>query len=314
MPSLKRLLSLTVAITGALLVIVLVLALSQQRITTGYGEVLAKGGTIVFRFNSLRDHLINAMLEKKWESFRQAGDELEAINRELLTLLDHPYVPAGYKVSLADRVDIQRIALLAREIASDSDREKKSVQLAQALREMADQLIRLDRVLIGQMNERLIQFQKMAIGALTLICGMIGFLLTVLYRRGFSPLLSLVERLREGEDMQAIDAPRGSCVEFRQLVELIKKKSRSHPPSLKARRLFRARTINAVSNLLNGIINYAQILIDECQAREGSDAHRTMLRKIVTHSEEIARLVQPEEADRAESLTETGQEAALQAN
>jgi len=299
MLSLKKLLSLTVAVTTTLLVIVLLVAFFQRRITSSYGEVLEQGGAIVFRFNSLRDHLIEAMLEEKWDSFGKAGEELEAINRDLLKLLDHPYVPAGFKVSLADRVDIQGIALLVRKIGSDPEKKALSVQLAASLRIMADQLFRLDRVLVGQMNERLIQFQKMAIGALTLITGMTGLLLVVLYRRGFRPLLILINRLEKGTDANHISSPAGACREFGVLVRLIRGQAGTARDNGPRSALFpAARTINQISNLLNGIINYAQLLLDECQLRGGTDEQKTMLRKIVAHSEEISRLVRGKENER----------------
>ncbi len=293
MISLKKTLTWVLLITGCLLFLVLLLGLIQQRITTRYTEVIDRGEKIVFRFNSLRDHLTGSLLEKKWDRFRDATMEIEAINKDLVNLLDHPFIPPSYKLTLIDRVDIQSIALLARKLATDENKTGLALQLHDRLRIMADQLFRLDRILVSQMNDKLVQFQKMAIGALTLITGAIGLLLIILYRKGLRPLLVISEQIRESAPGSLIQPVEGSCREVRELTDqlnqLVVAADREEVP--RAKPVFMAHTINSVSNLLNGIINYSQLLLDECRSQGADAEHTAMLEKILDHSDHISSLL-----------------------
>ena len=303
MISLKKTLTGVLLITGCLLFLVLLLGLLQKKMTVRYNEVIDRGENIVFRFNSLRDHLTVSLLEEKWDRFREAPVEIEAINKDLLKLVDHPFVPASYKLTLIDKVDIQGIALLARKLAADRDKSGLALQLHDRLRTLADQLSRLDRLLVGQMNDKLIQFQKMAIGALTLITGAIGLLLIALYRKGLRPLLIISGQIKESKPGSTIEAVDGSCQEIHELTghlnQLVRAADRQEIPP--PRPMFMAHTINSISNLLNGIINYSQLLLDECRHEGADTGHTAMLEKILTHSDRISSLLHQENNDRMEA-------------
>ena len=293
MISLKKTLTSVLLMTGCLLFLVLLLSVRQQEMTERYTEIIDQGEKIIFRFNSLRDHLTVSLLEKKWDRFRGAAVEIEEINKDLVKLLDHPFIPASYKLTLIDKVDIQSIALLARKLVTDQDKSVLALKLHDRMRTMADQLFRLDRVLASQMNDKLIEFQKMAIGALTLITGAISLLLIVLYRKGLRPLLIISEQIRENESGRTLVPVAGACREIHELTsqmnQLVLNVDNQEPP--KPRPVFMAHTVNSISNLLNGIINYSQILLDECRGRGEDPVHTDMLAKILTHSDQISRLL-----------------------
>ncbi len=139
-------------------------------------------------------------------------------------------------------------------------------------------------------------FQKVVIGALGLIISLVSFSLILLHRNTVVPLLVMSQLLRSGTvGEKGISLTSPVAKEVVDLAESIEQlaaqtteqaKSDQNEKNINA---LMAETVNETTNQLNGIINYAQLLIDSHDGSELSDEQKMMLEKIMESSLEIAK-------------------------
>ncbi len=276
-----------------LLSVVIIMAFLQYRLTAQYNEIIDQGEKIVFRFSSLREYLTRAILERKWNQLEGFDTKIETLNSDFSKLLDHQLIPTQYKLALIDKVGIGEIALLARQLANEDDKLAPALKLHDRLRAMSDQLMQFDRVLIGQMKSNLVRFQNLIIGTLALITGAISLLFVFLYRKTLLPLMDLSKQVHEtGRDRELAIAP-GACQELKDLTGrlnfLLNSSEPGHPGE---GNIFSPHEVNVLSNQLNAIINYTQLLLDNDTHRENHPEEVKILRSIMMSGEQIGLILQ----------------------
>ena len=112
MVSLRKILFTIFCTVAGLLTLVIVLGLLQYRFTHEYDTIIYQGEKILFRFDTLREHLTRSMLSGNVQNIQDATTKIDALNADLTRLLENPLVPGEYKLALINQVDIPRIAAL----------------------------------------------------------------------------------------------------------------------------------------------------------------------------------------------------------
>lgn len=297
MISLRKILFTVFCAVAALLTMVVFLGLLQYRFTHDYDTIIYQGEKILFRFDTLRELLTRSMLAGTTADVEDVAGKIDAMNVELNRLLENPLVPGEYKLALINQVDLPGMALLARKVAQDPEDSKTVLQLHDQLRSLADNLMQFHRVLTGQMKTRLIRFQGLAIGALTLIIASVSLLVLFLYQKALMPLLSLGKSLQQTSLREPLPVDAKACREIAELTEKINELilegayAASRSEDGRGRFSFSPQELNSLSNSLNGIMNYTQLVIDECEKNQ-EEEHLEILLKIRDSSEKMGSIVQ----------------------
>jgi len=297
MISLRKILFTVFCAVAALLTLVVILGLFQYRFTHEYDAIIYQGEKILFRFDTLREHLTRSMLAGNLQNIQDSTAKIDALNADLTRLLENSLVPGEYKLALINQVDIPGIAVLASEVAEDPDNPKIALQLHDQLRILADNLMQFDRVLSGQMKTRLVRFQGLAIGALTFIIASVSLLILFLYQKALVPLMSLVQHLQQPNLRDPLQVDPRACREIADLTEHINLMiiegayAASRSDEGHGRFTLSPQELNKLSNHLTGIINYTQLLIDEGQ-QSGDDESLEMLVKVRENGERMGNILQ----------------------
>ncbi len=296
--SLRKILFSVFCAVAALLTVVVILGLIQYRFTRQFNTIIYQGEKILFRFTTLREQMTHSMLSESWGEVDKAADKVESLNSELTRLLENNQIPDEYKLALVNQVDLHGIALLARRVAAEPDTRRANVlQLNDQLRQLADNLMQFDRVLASRMRTRLVRFQGLAIGALTLIIAGVSLLIIFLYQKALMPLIALSQHLKKPNQVDPLSVDPRSCKEIKDLTQQINtmiaagRKASSHYDQNSRRYFFAPRELNRLSNYLNGIINYTQLLIDEGE-QDDDEESLEILRKVQQSGELMGSILQ----------------------
>ncbi len=295
MVSLRKILFSVFCGVAALLTLVVILGLIQYRFTHEYDTVIYQGEKILFRFDSLREHLTRSLLSRSSGGMEEAAAKVEALNVDLNRMLENTLVPGEYKLALINQVDLPGMALLIREVAENPDRTATVLKLHDQLRVLSENLMQFDRVLSGQMKTRLIRFQGLAIGALTLIIGSVSLLIIFLYQKAMMPLLALVRSLQQPMLRDPVPVDEKACREIVELTEqinllILEGLSRTDGDG-QGRFSFSPHELNRFSNALNGIMNYTQLLLDEGEGTLDEELLDLLL-KVRESTEKMGTIVQ----------------------
>ncbi|MCL7489123.1 MAG: hypothetical protein M8357_13230 [Desulfobulbaceae bacterium] len=307
MVSLRKILFTVFCAVAVLLALVVGLGLLQYRFTHEYDTVIYQGEKILFRFGTLREHLTRSMLAGNLQNIKDSTSKIDALNADLSRLLENPLVPGEYKLALINQVDIPGISVLAAEAAENPGNTKIALQLHDQLRILADNLMQFDRVLTGQMKTRLVRFQGLAIGALTFIIASVSLLVLFLYQKALVPLMSLVHHLQQPDLREPLQVDPKSCREIADLTERINSMiiegayAASRSDEGHGRFSLTPQELNKLSNHLNGIINYTQLLIDE-GGQSGDEECLDMLGKVRENGERMGNILQKKVGGKKEDV------------
>jgi hypothetical protein len=134
-----------------------------------------------------------------------------------------------------------------------------------------------------------------------LIIALTCFTLLILYQKSVKPLLYLtsqVNKTLDGEDFVAIAEDKNSSAEFKELIDslnqLLQSRQEDNAPNLtnNQREAEFSAIVNEVTNGLNGIINYSQLLADYCEAEDIGEEQKEILQKIINAGEKSAAILQ----------------------
>jgi hypothetical protein len=269
----------------------------QYRLAKDYDRVISQNERALFHYMTIRETITENLITGNWIQLDSVVGEIEKLNGELNRLKENKLISAQLKFAFADKIDLTGLAILLHQVSQASAIDDRSRQLQQQLRSISDYLIQYDRIVAGEARQRIVNFQKVVIGALGLIISLASMSLILLYRNTVSPLLLLSKRVRE-ETLQEGSFHLGKPV-VRELEDLIEgmeslaRKGRTEVSTLPdesgretARLLGEA--VNETTNRLNGIMNYAQLLYDSLENMEGAKEQRQMLQKIIEGGASIA--------------------------
>lgn len=297
MVSLRKILFTVFCAVAALLTLVVVLGLLQYRFTHEYDAIIYQGEKILFRFDTLQEHLTRSMLSGNTQNVQDATAKIDALNGDLTRLLENSLVPSEFKLALINQVDLPGISVLANDVAESPQDSKKALQLHDQLRILADNLMQFDRVVTGQMKIRLVRFQGLAIGALTFIIASVSLLVLFLYQKALVPLMTLAQQLQQTKLRDPLPVDPKSCREIAELTEHINKMIvegayvASRSDDSHGRFTLSPQELNKISNHITGIINYTQLLIDEGQL-SGSVESLEILGKVRENGERMGDILQ----------------------
>lgn len=282
---------------AVLLIFVIVLSVRQYQLTERYNSIITQSEKVIFQFSTIREQIMTSLIEKDWENIVSIADQLKNFNSTLARLQENTLIPGEYRLDMAKEVDLSGLVISSKEILTVNDKIAHSRNLQNKMRILADYLMQFDRIIVSQMREKVVQFQAIMIGSLGAVICLISFSLILLYKKTMIPLLRLSEQTTDPDiflngfsyDTNACD----EIADFTDSVNSMIQKNRenfSDEDNVRCHDEKLAKIINEITNLSNGIINYAQLLADSYREIGAGDEELKILYNIIEAAERIARL------------------------
>ena len=280
-------------VVGISLSVVIVLGIRQIQLNRGYSNISALSEKTLFAFSTVREQVTEALIGRDEQLLKAVIPEIEELNNAISRFFESDIIPGQYKLALTDKIDLAGLVIDIRKISSEPDLSGAGLKLQHDMRVIGDNLMKIDRVVTGQIRNGVVGFQLAIIGVLGLLISCLCFVMILLYRRTISPLFRLARQL---EDLQA-EPDRLVCggdaaTEIAGITESVNRLREKHrdaeadssQPHQDRQTL--ATTINETANGLNGMINYTQLLL-ESEAQLSSE-QKKMLEEIIGSGERIA--------------------------
>jgi|GEM_PF-4534533 len=295
----RRIAFILLGFTGLSLALLLALAVRQGQLYRGHQLLAAETEQLVFQLAVIREQVFEILIEERPDRMEPVVESLERLNSRLHGLADRLAATRTYRIGLLEGVDMAGLLLLIRTYQQG----ERSVQVVrginQRLRGLAERLVLLDRGVEAEGRARLMGFQRLVIGVMALLLvGLVGLVLA-----GYRCLAGPLERLRRAVEDAAAGAP---PVEFQpsgcQLLAPLEQgvatllRRETPGPGVTAKgqappELFEVMVgvAHEVGDLVNGMINYAQVLAD---GLNGGSPQGDVAGKLIKAGERVAQMVQ----------------------
>jgi hypothetical protein len=295
MYSLRKLVWGAYIVVGSLLALIIVLGARQYALSGQYTRIIEQSERAIFHFSTIRESITESLIDSRWQRLQHTIPDIEKLNSELVRLQENTLIPPEFRLAMVDKVDLAGVIISVRRLISGDAEPAERKKLQAQMRSIADHLLQYDRIIVSQARARILNFQMVIIGAMGLIISLASFSLNKLYGNTVVPLLQISNQLQSvGQLSNELSSGSGLSREVADLVMEIRKiavnaeYTGTLPGSPSAtQQLFFGEMINETTNLLNGIINYAQLMIDD-DSRELSTQDKEMLEKIIDSGVSIA--------------------------
>ncbi|MCX5870583.1 MAG: hypothetical protein NTY00_08105 [Deltaproteobacteria bacterium] len=297
MRSLRRLSAVTFLCTALLLGALVLTGLRQNILTSDYSTIVKESESTIFLYATIQEQATEGLLSRDPSQLLGAAKEFEQLQSRYVAMLDNRLIPSQYKLSFLQELDLGRAVINLRNLAENPANEDLTLKIMSQLRQMNKQFLQFDRIVVNEMRDRVMQYQKRALILMGMIIFLTCFSLIILYLKSVKPLIDIAtqaeQALLDGTPLQ-LRKEEKSSVEVRALItafnQLLQKPKEESPDDLTYNRReaeFSA-IINEATNRLNGIINYSQLLADYCEAENVGGEQKQILRKIIQDGEKCA--------------------------
>ena len=301
MRSLRRLSRITFLATALLLGLLVFTGYHQNKLRGNYNTIVKESERTIFLYSTVREQTTEGLLSRNPPPLLAAAKEFEKLHGRYTSMLDNHLIPSQYKLSFLQNLDLEQIVINLRNLAEEPENEDLVITILNQLRQINKQFLQFDRIVVGEMKNRVMQYQKRALILMGLIIALTCFTLIILYQKSVKPLLDLAaqaeQSLSDGE-LITLSAEKNSSVEVKALIasfnQLLHSPQENGTTDLThyRREAEISAIINEVTNGLNGIINYSQLLADYCEKEDVGDEQKQILYKIIENGEKSAVILQ----------------------
>ena len=301
MRSLRRLSGVTFLGTALLLGALVLTGFRQNSLMSDYSTIVKESESTIFLYATIREQATEGLLSRDPTPLLGAAKEFEQLQGRYTAMLDNPLIPGQYKLSFLQDLDLEQVVINLRNLAEKPVNEDLTLSIISQLRQINKQFLQFDRIVVSEMRNRVMQYQKRGLVLMGLIIFLTCFTLIILYLKSVKPLIDLAtqaeQALRDGtplelkEEKQSSVEVRALVTSFNQLLQNPKEES-SDDLTYNRREAEFSAIVNEVTNRLNGIINYSQLLADYCEAEEVADEQKQILCKIIENGEKSAVILQ----------------------
>jgi len=301
MKSLRSLSRITFLGTALLLGILVLTGFLQNNLINNYNAIVKESEGTIFLYATIREQATEGVLFRDSASLSGAAKEFEKLYARHTSMLDNHLIPSQYKLSFLRDLDLEQVVINLKNLAEKPDNEDLIIKTIGQLRQINKQFLQFDRIIISEMRNKVMQHQKRALILMGLIIALTCFTLIMLYQKTVKPLLNLtaqVEQTLADDEFPAIVEEKNSSVEIQALIASLNQlrhlREENNPtnPTHDQREAEFSAIVNEVTNGLNGIINYSQLLADYCEAENLGDEQKQILHKIIKTGEKNAAILQ----------------------
>lgn len=175
----------------------LCLGVRQYALYRDHEQVNAQNEKIIFQFAIIREHVTEALLEKSYNRLSGVAAEIEKLNINLSQILANRSIADEYKIGIVNAIDLPGIILLLRKLEGGEADPEIPRRLNGDMRTLGERLMLFDRVLVNLAKGKLVGFQNIVIGMLSLVVFLLTVLMLMFNRRIINPLLGLNVQAKE---------------------------------------------------------------------------------------------------------------------
>ena len=307
---LNRLFAAITAVVLACLLLVIALGVRQYLLYHRCQQAVAASDRLLFQFTAIKGHLNESLVLGEAVNLQQLNGELQQLEEEADGLHRNLLVPEGLKPSLLSRVDLVNLEVRLR--AVQERREEKVREAAELVRALTAANIGLQqfRLHLGDHTQAiLLGLHRIIVGALGLIVALTCSLLILLNHHLAAPMLRLCAlTARPGASGGAGDA---AC-SLQELTERVaglltggaggadgEVATRTGVEDIRRRAVcFRYAVAGSIgsemtsdlTNILNGVINYTQTLIDLGDGGETGPPREPLYQSLLKEEKKIVEL------------------------
>jgi len=301
MRSLRRLCRLTFLTTALLLGILVLTGYRQNNLMSSYNTIVDESEKTVFLYSTIREQTTEGLLAGKPSLLMAAAKEFEELHGRYTSMLENHLIPTQYKLSFLQNIDLEQMVINLKNLSENLDNQPLILTILTQLRQINKQFLQFDRIVIAEMRNRVMQYQKRALILMGLIITLTCFTLLILYQKSVKPMLDLTihaEQALSDEKFTGFAPEKNSSEEVKALIGSFNQLLQPHRENgsfgltENQREMNFAAIINEVTNGLNGIINYSQLLVDSSENRKMSDDQKHILDKIIAEGEGVAMKLQ----------------------
>ena len=297
MRSLRRLSAVTFTGTAILLAVLILIGFRHNNLAQDYSSIVQDSESTIFLYTTIQDQSTEGLLSRDRSQLLAAAKELEQLQSRYVALLDNPLIPTQYKLSFLQDLDLGLVVVNLRNLAERPENDDLILRIMGQLRHMNKQFLQFDRIVVNEMRNRVMDYQKKALIVMGMIVTLTSYSLIILYLRSVKPLIDIAKQAEQAvQDNRPLHLGTATAksAEILTLVsyfnQLLQKPSHKIHDTLTSSRReaeFSA-IINEATNRLNGIINYSQLLADSCDEKNIDNGQKQILGKIIEHGEQCA--------------------------
>ncbi|AGF78751.1 hypothetical protein UWK_02210 [Desulfocapsa sulfexigens DSM 10523] len=287
--------------TALLLAMLIITGYSQNRLMGTYNSIVEDSEKTIFLYSTIREQATEGLLSENSTQLLAAAREVEQLNTRYIALLDNRLIPAQYKLSFLKKIDLEEISIHLKKSAETTADRTLALKTLGLLRQINSQFLQFDRIVVGEMKNRIMYYQKKALVLMGLIIFLTTFTLIILYKKSVQPLIFLSKQSHQAlTDKTRIHLKNEhkNSVEVQNIIHsfnqlLLTAEGTEQAPVVPSRRETEfSAIVNEVTNRLNGIINYSQLLADYCEAEQVGGEQKKILYKIIENGEKSAAILQ----------------------
>lgn len=301
MRSLRKISLINFVITTVLLAILVATGFRQNILMHDYSAMVKESESTIFFYSTIREQTTEGLLFRNSKQLLAAAREVGQLQTRYIAMLESPLIPSQLKLTFLQNLDLEQLVIDLKKLAANPVDNTLFLKIVSQLRQINTQFLQFDRVIVSEMRNKVMQYQKRGLVLMGLIISLTSFSLIVLYLKSVRPIISLSfqaeQALEEGTPLTLKDDGKNS-IEVQNLISYINRKLNS-PSETRNSDLTNSRRnaeisaiANEVINRLNGIINYSQLLADSYESEKMDEEQKNMLSKIIENGEKSAAILQ----------------------
>lgn len=181
----------TVVLIAAALGTLLVLAFNQLQLYGRHEAIITQTEKILFQYSNIREQIVGDIVEGRTGELARVTPAVEELNSNLLKILDNKLIPAEYKFSFLQQIDLPGLILLLRKTTTEGDNTVLMRRINEESRVIGERFLLFERLVLGHAKQKLVDFQSIVIGILALVVFLVTTLMIVTYRFLISPVINL---------------------------------------------------------------------------------------------------------------------------
>lgn len=297
MLSLRRLSAITLIVSALLLASLVFAIFRQNSLSIDYRSIVHESESTIFLYTTIQDQATQGLILRERSQLLGASKELEQLQVKYFALLDNSIISSQYKLSFLQDLDFGKLIVNLKNVSEKLSDSELTLQIISQLRLMNKQLLQFDRVVVNEMRNKVMEYQKIAMILMGLTISIVCYNLIIIYVNAVKPIVSLSVYLKKSvANNEPVELGReiGKSVELNSIVTsfnclLSNNDNGKVAGSTQSRREFEFVSVaNEAINRLNGIINYSQLLSDTCDKKYPDDDLKKIINKIIDNGENCA--------------------------
>lgn len=201
----------TVALIAGTLGLLLTLAVNQYQLYGQHEEIISQTEKFIFQYSIIREQIIEDVVTRNVDELKELSISVEELHANISKILNNSLIPAEYKFSFLQQIDLPGLALLLNKASSEPENTNHLQIINQETRVIGERFILFERLVLGYAKQKLVDFQLVIIGILALVIFFVSVYMLIMYRLLIKPVISLAfqsENVLEDNREKIID-PQG---------------------------------------------------------------------------------------------------------